>query len=382
MCKWRDAIDALAPKVGIVKSLFPMTSLNKVSPAETLGVKRASMTKPDLTQDLSDALARAAARHRGVTAISGLKRQSGGASQEIWAFTAHGVAGATGERAMILRRAPLGVAAADRDTAVPLALEADVQARARDAGVPVAPIEFVLEPQDGLGDGYVMGFVEGETLARKILRDAAFDPIRPKLAAQCGAILARLHKTNFDRLPLRIFGARDQLARYEQIYKSFDDPRPVIDWAFAWLKRHALLATASPEPGAAVLVHGDFRNGNLMFGPEGVRAVLDWELCHLGDGHEDLGWICVNSWRFGEIDKPVGGFGLRDDLFHAYEAAGGAPVDPERVRFWETLGTLKWGIMCMTMFATHKSGLDRSVERATIGRRVSETELDLLTLIA
>jgi aminoglycoside phosphotransferase (APT) family kinase protein len=117
-------------------------------------------------------------------------------------------------------------------------------------------------------------------------------------------------------------------------------------------------------------------------GPDGVRGVLDWELAHLGDPMEDLGWICVNSWRFGEIDRPVGGFGTREELFAGYAEAGGGAVDPERVRFFEVLGTLKWGIMCMTMYSIFRAGADRSVERAAIGRRSSETEIDLLALIA
>ena len=113
-----------------------------------------------------------------------------------------------------------------------------------------------------------------------------------------------------------------------------------------------------------------------------MRGVLDWELAHLGDPLEDLGWLCVNSWRFGNIDLPVGGFGLREDLFAGYEAAGGRRVDPERVRFWEVVGSLKWGIMCMVMLSVFESGIDRSVERAAIGRRSSEAEIDLLALLA
>ena len=151
----------------------------------------------------------------------------------------------------------------------------------------------------------------------------------------------------------------------------------MFDLAFRWLEERA--GTMSAEP---TLVHGDFRNGNLMVGPDGVRAVLDWELAHRGDPMEDLGWISVNSWRFGEIDRPVGGFGSREELFAGYEAAGGARVDPERVRFWEVLGTLKWGIMCAGMATSFASGADRSIERGTIGRRASETEIDLLRLLA
>ena len=106
-------------------------------------------------------------------------------------------------------------------------------------------------------------------------------------------------------------------------YRSFNWPRPVFELALRWLADH------DPGPSKEVtLVHGDFRHGNLIIGPDGVRAVLDWELAHLGDPMEDLGWICVNSWRFGEIDKPVGGFGSREELFAGYEE-GGRKVDPD-----------------------------------------------------
>jgi len=128
-------------------------------------------------------------------------------------------------------------------------------------------------------------------------------------------------------------------------------------------------------------VHGDFRNGNLIIGQDGVRAVLDWELAHFGDPMEDLGWICVNSWRFGEIDKPVGGFGSREELFAGYEAAGGK-IDAASVTFWEVMGTLRWGVMCCGMMQGFRRSPDHSMERAMIGRRASETEIDLLRLLA
>ncbi|MET1040820.1 MAG: DUF6285 domain-containing protein, partial [Acidimicrobiales bacterium] len=128
------------------------------------------------------------------------------------------------------------------------------------------------------------------------------------------------------------------------------------------------------------VVHGDFRHGNLIVGPEGLRAVLDWELAHLGDPLEDLGWLCVRAWRFGG-PGPVGGFGEREELYAAYEAAGGRAVDPDVARWWEVLGTLKWGVMCIIQTATHLTGQARSVELAAIGRRVCENEYDLLALI-
>jgi aminoglycoside phosphotransferase (APT) family kinase protein len=312
---------------------------------------------------------------KGATGIANLKRLSGGASQEIWSYDAT-TAGAP--IPLILRRAPGGVRTAGRSgTAISLETEARLIELAGEVGVPVPPVRFVLAEGDAIGQGFVMDCVPGETLARKILRDAEFAGARPKLARQCGEVLARLHTVDKAKLPpLRIATGRIEVEQYFETYKAYQNPHPVFELAFRWLKDNA-----PPDSTALTLVHGDFRNGNLMIGPDGVRAVLDWELAHVGDPMEDLGWICVNSWRFGNIDKPVGGFGSREELYAGYEAAGGGKVDPERVKFWEVLGTLKWGVMCTTMVMAFKAG-DRSVERATIGRRSSETEVDLLRLLA
>ena len=113
----------------------------------------------------------------------------------------------------------------------------------------------------------------------------------------------------------------------------------------------------------------------------GIKSILDWELLHLGDPHEDLAWICVNSWRFGKMNKPVGGFGEREDFYNSYEKASDFKINKKSIQFWEVLGTLKWGIMCLKMYDAYKSGYDKSVDRAAIGRRSSETEIDLLRLI-
>jgi len=173
-----------------------------------------------------------------------------------------------------------------------------------------------------------------------------------------------------------VMTAAKEIDELERDYRSFNWPRPVFALALRWLRER------DPGPSREVtLVHGDFRHGNLIIGPDGVRAVLDWELAHSGDPMEDLGWVCVNSWRFGEIDKPVGGFGTREELFAGYEEAG-RRVDPDRVTFWEVMGTLRWGVMCCGMMRTFRTGPEHSIERAMIGRRSSETEIDLLRLLA
>lgn len=328
------------------------------------------MAEPDFAPALQAAVTRGL---RDVASIANLKRLSGGASQETWSFDGVSPGRAQG---LILRRAPGGRVVPRSATAVPLATEAKIIRLAAAAGVPVPPVPYVLEERDGLGPGYVMGRVEGETIARKILRDAEFADARPKLARQCGRILAAIHAIDTANLgELNKVPAQTQLDQYRAIYDTYDYPHPVFEVAFKWLEERM------PDAPALTLVHGDFRNGNLMIGPDGVRAVLDWELVHIGDPAEDLGWICVNSWRFGETHKVVGGFGDVADLLAGYAEAGGKGMTAERVKFWEIFGTMKWGIMCMTMYQAFATGADRSVERATIGRRSSETEIDLINLL-
>ena len=309
----------------------------------------------------------------GATGVTGAVRLSGGASQETWSFD---IVHPDGNIGAILRRAPQGYGAAPA-RAAGLGAEATLMQLAYGAGVPSPRVLHVLQPQDDLGTGFIMERVEGETIPRKILRDDRFAQARPKLAHQLGTVLAGIHGLDLARLPeLRRMTATKEIAELERDYRSFDWPRPVFELALRWLRDR--------DPGASeqvTLVHGDFRHGNLIIGPDGVRAVLDWELAHLGDPMEDLGWICVNSWRFGEIDKPVGGLGSREELFAGYEAAG-RRVDPERVKFWEVMGTLRWGVMCCGMMQRFRIGPEHSVERAMIGRRSSETEIDLLRLLA
>jgi aminoglycoside phosphotransferase (APT) family kinase protein len=309
----------------------------------------------------------------GATGVVGAFRLSGGASQETWSFD---IVHPDGNIGAILRRAPQGYGAAP-SRAAGLNAEAVLMQLAHDAGVPSPKVLHVLQPQDELGTGFVMARVEGETIPRKILRDEQFAQARPKLARQLGGVLAAIHGIDSRQLPeLRRMTAAKEIAELERDYRSFDWPRPVFELALRWL------SDRDPGPSEEItLVHGDFRHGNLIIGPDGVRAVLDWELAHTGDPMEDLGWICVNSWRFGEIDRPVGGFGTCEELFAGYEAAG-RRVDADRVTFWEVMGTLRWGVMCCGMMQRFRSGPEHSVERAMIGRRASETEIDLLRLLA
>ena len=193
------------------------------------------------------------------------------------------------------------------------------------------------------------------------------------MTSACGAALAAIHRIPTTSVPG--LDATDRLARQRELLDQLGEPHPALELGLRWL-----LANRPPASAAPTVVHGDFRTGNLLIGPDGLRAVLDWELAHLGDPVEDLGWFCVRAWRFGS-PRPAGGFGSREELVDAYEAAGGHPVDTDTLRWWEVMGTFTWGVICIMQAATHRMGLSRSVELAAIGRRVCETEHDLLRLL-
>ena len=306
--------------------------------------------------------------------VADLRRLSGGASQETWSFDLLRDGGAAVP--LILRRAPEGSAQRAAGNAS-LTEQAALLGTVAAAGVPVPAVLWLLRPEQQVGEGFIMQRIDGETLGRRIVAEPRLAAARAQLARQCGQALARIHRVAHAALPpLRRAPPADELAHYEAQYRSHGLRQPVFELALHWLKAHA----PAPTPTLS-LVHGDFRNGNLIVGDNGLRAVLDWELAHFGDPMEDLGWLCVNSWRFGRLELPVGGFGTREQLFEGYAEAGGE-VDAARVHYWEVLGTLKWGVICQSMAHSYLSGAERNAERAAIGRRASEAEIDLLELLA
>jgi aminoglycoside phosphotransferase (APT) family kinase protein len=315
------------------------------------------------------------ARVDGCRGLVSCERLSGGASQETYRIV---VRTDEGERTLAMRRAP-GDTAPTHGVYPGLATEAALMRAARAAGVPEPEIVWVLTPQDGLGDGFIMQWLEGETLGARIVRDPALDAIRPKLAETCGEILARIHAIDLETTGL---GSRLNHLSPEQYvrqtwerYQALDTPQPMIDFTARWLLDHL------PQHYLPTLVHNDFRNGNIMVSPAGVVAVLDWEIAHIGDPMRDLGWLCTNSWRFGRSELPVGGFGTYADLFRGYERASGRAVDPAHVRFWEVFGSFWWACSSLSMAQHYRTGPDRTVERPAIGRRSSECQVDCVNLL-
>lgn len=288
--------------------------------------------------------------------VRDLTRMLGGASRETWSFTLDG-------RPLVLRRDPDG---APRSGA--MRREAALLRAASAAGVPVP------EVFDADDTSIVMQHLDGEAIARRILRDDEFATARERLVGQCAAALARLHSRvgvdDVDGLP----EDPDPIATLRGLLDRFGEPHPALELALLRLD------STRPSSTRRTVVHGDFRLGNWMVDADGLVGALDWELAHIGDPVEDLGWMCVRSWRFGG-PLPVAGVGTREDLLSAYAQAGGEAVDLDELRWWELYGTARWGVICVQQAATHLSGAVRSVELAAIGRRVCEVERDVLELL-
>jgi aminoglycoside phosphotransferase (APT) family kinase protein len=318
-------------------------------------------------EDLSEQLAAALRPVLGPgVVVDGLARSPGGASRETWIFRARAPDGVS--RRLVLRRDPAGSPPSG------LRLEGALLRAAHRVGVPVPGVVVVGDDDAALGAGaIIMDFIDGETIPRRILRDEGLTGAREQLAAGCGRVLAAIHRIRPTEVPGLPGG--DPVEQLRAIVDRLGQPHPAFELAFRWLGDNR------PPRSAQGVVHGDFRNGNLIVGPDGIRAVLDWELAHLGDPLEDLGWLCVKAWRFGSV-LPVGGFGPVDQLVEAYEQASGTVVDRPALHWWEVLGTLRWGVICIVQTVTHLSGTLRSVELAAIGRRVCEVEWDLLELLA
>ena len=300
----------------------------------------------------------------GDVTVTNLRPLTGGASRATWAFDA---TGAAGRRPLILRIGPPDEIHAGME------LEARAQAAAAAAGAPVPEVLVADDSAAALGTPFLIcAEITGETVVRRIDRQLD-DAGRARLLTQCARALAAVHRADPTGIGL---SAADQLAGCRDQLDRMADTTATFEWAFRWLAEHR------PAPVAARLVHGDFRMGNLIVNGSGLAAVLDWELVHAGDPCEDLAWFCLRAWRFGApAARAAGGLGGIEQFLSEYQQASQTIVDRSRFAWWRVLGTLRWGVICRYQAHRHLSGQARSVELATVGRRVAETEWDLLDLL-
>lgn len=304
----------------------------------------------------------------------------GGASRETWLAeprTAPETESGNAAARWVLRRDPPG-----SESLVPMRGEFSLIERAEEAGVPV-PAPLAIEPEGGRfgSPGMLVSFVDGTSVAPRVLRKPEYERARERLPRQLAAALAAVHSLGPSELDGVLPGAPGdpalaQIEEWERRLDEVGEPLPAVELGLRWLRANA------PSPAEPRLVHGDFRLGNFIVDDDGLAAVIDWELAHVGDPAEDIGWLCIRSWRFGNDDLPVAGVGGLDDFLAAYRAAGGPEIERERIGYWEVFGNVKWAIICVRQAHDHRSGRRRSHELASLGRRICEPEWDLLESIS
>lgn len=323
----------------------------------------------DVTIDqLKAGLARACAR-AGLTMVEGsgaqdLTRLTGGATMESWQFSISG-------KDYVLRRAPSLEFIAERPMSH--ASEAFVIETARKVGVTAPEVLTVLEETDGIGSGFIMRALPGTSNPKEILemKDAA------TILAEVARDLARIHSIRRVDLPadVPVMDYRSAIADLRAQFEEAGGDRPIIALGLKWMEENC------PDPCEPILNHGDYRMGNLLAEEGHLTGVLDWELSHFGDPHEDLAFGCMAVWRFARYDRPALGLGPLESYFSAYEAESGRKVDRARFRYWLIHRTVWWAMGCLRSAKVWRDDSDRMLERVVISRRTSEQELDLLMLL-
>lgn len=262
--------------------------------------------------------------------------------------------------------------------------ETGALALAEAAGAPVADVYEVSSDTSWFGEPFFISRrIDGESLPRNILRLVAADPtLGARIGADLGRGFAAIHSVPAEacpeviRRPLDVAPSAQALEHYTAQLDELLQPAPVLELGLRWLRRN------QPDPPARhTMVHGDVRTGNIMVSRRGLAGMLDWEGCHTGDPHEDLAWVAVRTWRFGNDTLEVGGFSALDPVVAAYREAGGH-FDADSYHWWKVLGTLRWGIGLSRQSVQHLNGTYRNIAMAASGRRTAELEYDLLRLLA
>lgn len=252
------------------------------------------------------------------------------------------------------------------------------------AGAPVAHVEAVCEDTSWFGEPFFISTrVRGVSLPRAILRLIEADPtLGARVGAQLGRAFAAIHDvpatatpTELRRFPLDVAPTRSALDLLAEQLEELWQPAPVFALGLRWLERN------QPDPpDHHTLVHGDTRTGNILVDADGLQAILDWEGCHTGDPHEDLGWMCIRTWRFGNDHLEVGGMAERTPLVSAYIDAG-RHFDHDAFHWWKVFGTVRWGVGLSRQAVQYLDGTYPNIAMAASGRRAVELEFDLLQLL-
>jgi aminoglycoside phosphotransferase (APT) family kinase protein len=229
-------------------------------------------------------------------------------------------------------------------------------------------------------EAFVSERIRGEAVGRRVVSRPELAQARASLPKCMAEELAKIHAVDVSSLGFlpHSQGKTGAARAVERLYAELDsvrEPHPAIELALLWLRQN------EPSCHGEVLVHADFRIGNLMVSETELVAVLDWEFAHLGDPCEDLAWTLIRAWRFGQDMLHLGGIGELEPYLAHYNALTGKNISLETLHYWEVLGNVKWAVAALTQAKRHLDNHERSVELAVLGRLSAEMELELLHLM-
>lgn len=309
--------------------------------------------------------------------ITGMTPLAGGASRDSWALEAQ--IGQEVERLVLRRDFPTTM----NEDALTRAQEYHLMQTAYDCGVKVARMRWQSDDPNILElPFFLMDYVEGVSIGRKVITLPELAHAREVLPEQMAEQLARIHSINpaehnlsFLRRPAHDHPALDAIDSTYVLLDNLGVHNPAFEFVLRWCKQNA------PDPDRITFLHGDFRIGNLLVDANGLAAVIDWEFAHIGDPTEEIGYLCMRDWRFGNDHLRAGGLCDRERFIEAYERYSGYTLNRQAADWWEIMGNIRWGIICLNQAERHLSGRDPSVELASLGRRSAEMQLEALHLI-
>ncbi|HEX2560870.1 phosphotransferase family protein [Phenylobacterium sp.] len=274
-------------------------------------------------------------------AVDQLSRIAGGASRETYRFRlTWREDGETRERRLILRRdPPASLIETERR------IEFEAYRAFRNSAVPVPEMLYLEEESDALDHPFFIAEeISGFQAGPGTLWTEPYLACHAELGRRKWTILGEIAKADPQALGLTTVlppatpedSWRRELDHWEGVLDDDEtEPLPIVRAAIRWLRAHP-----PPPPPRLSVVHGDYRTGNFLYDTEGgVHGVLDWEMCHLGDPLEDLGWSFNPVWSFGR--GLVGGLLPRDEAVAAWESASGLKADPDALHWWELMGCVK-----------------------------------------
>ncbi len=300
----------------------------------------------------------------------------GGASKESWCVDAV-VDGSP--LPLLVRRDAANSAGADSG-AVDLQTEYALLRAVHAAGVKVARPWGVTDDLDGR-PAVIMDRLEGTSIGPRVVRSSSLATAREQLPQQLAEALAGIHSVPLNQLPPlpgRDEQAHPALAGVTRLRRELDradEAHPAIELGLTWLHEHA------PRDVERTLVHGDFRIGNLMIDEHGLAGVLDWELAHVGNPAEDLGWPLIRAWRFGQDHLRLGGTGEVEPFLEHYNQLSGRQLTPADLFYWELMGNVRWAVICVMQSRRHLEGSEADMELAVLGRITAEVEREIIHLL-